>query len=91
MVEQCTHMDQVDWNVQPSAQGCEECLQLGDKWIHLRECLSCGHIGCCDSSRNKHATRHFKQTHHPIIKSFEPGENWLWCYEDELMMEPSYS
>ena len=84
----CSHLDQIR-EVVPSANGCEECLKMGDDWFHLRECLTCGHIGCCDSSKNKHATKHFSQTHHPIIQSFQPGEDWLWCYEDEIMMEPS--
>jgi uncharacterized UBP type Zn finger protein len=84
----CSHWDQIR-EVTPSANGCEECLKMGDNWVHLRECLTCGHIGCCDSSKNKHATQHFKLTRHPIIQSFELGENWLWCYEDEIMIEPS--
>lgn len=88
MVNECSHLDQVH-DVTPRADGCEECLKSGDSWVHLRECMTCGHIGCCDSSPNQHATKHFGQTRHPIIKSFEPGENWLWCYEDELMIEPS--
>jgi uncharacterized UBP type Zn finger protein len=63
---QCVHLDQIN-DVTPSAQGCEECLQMGDTWVHLRECLTCGHIGCCDSSKNKHATRHFHATEHPLV------------------------
>ncbi|MCS6303060.1 MAG: UBP-type zinc finger domain-containing protein [Nitrospira sp.] len=58
----------------------------GDTWVYLRLCLSCGHVGCCDSSKNTHATKHFHKTHHPIVRSFEPGEHWRWCYADELMM-----
>lgn len=84
----CTHLDQIR-GVTPSAQGCEDCLQTGDSWVHLRECLICGHVGCCDSSRNKHATRHFHATGHPIMRSFEPGEHWLWCYVDQVMLEPA--
>lgn len=83
---QCRHLDQVQ-DVKTDAEGCEECLRSGDEWVHLRQCLSCGHVGCCDSSKNKHATGHFRQTGHPIVRSFEPGETWLWCYEDEVMME----
>lgn len=64
-------------------KGCEECLQLGDSWVHLRRCLHCGHVGCCDSSKNKHATRHFHETRHPVVQSFEPGETWKWCYVHE--------
>jgi uncharacterized UBP type Zn finger protein len=83
MAKRCTHESEIR-EVQPSTQGCEECLQMGDKWVHLRICLSCGHVGCCDSSKNKHATGHFHTTHHPIVQSFEPGEDWRWCYVDEV-------
>src|SRR4028119_76549 len=86
-MQTCTHLDQIR-DVKPSAQGCEEFLQMGDSWVHLRECLSCGHVGCCDSSKNKHATKHFRATEHPIVKSFQPGEDWIWCYVDEVVMEP---
>lgn len=82
----CTHLDQIR-NVKPSASGCEECLKTKDQWVHLRMCLTCGHVGCCDSSKNKHATKHFRATGHPIIRSIEPGEDWRWCYPDELFME----
>ena len=68
-------------------KGCEECLAKGDTWVHLRLCLQCGHVGCCDSSKNKHATKHFHATKHPVIRSFEPGERWLWCYVDEKGIE----
>ena len=81
----CDHTDQIR-DVQPSAQGCEECLQMGDTWFHLRECLSCGHVGCCDQSKNKHATQHFHSTGHPILRSFQPGEDWRWCYVDEVLV-----
>ena len=83
----CTHLDQIG-DIQSSAQGCEECLQTGDTWVHLRECLVCGHIGCCDSSKNKHATKHFHVTDHPLLRSFQPGDNWIWCYVDEVVMMP---
>jgi uncharacterized UBP type Zn finger protein len=82
----CEHVDQVR-DVTPSAQGCEDCLRTGDQWVHLRLCLTCGHVGCCDSSPNRHATAHFHATEHPVIASFEPGEEWWWCYPDELFME----
>jgi uncharacterized UBP type Zn finger protein len=81
----CAHLDQIR-NVQPSAEGCEECLHSGSRWVHLRLCLSCGHVGCCDSSPNKHARRHFGETSHPIVRSFETGENWRWCYVDEAYL-----
>ena len=82
----CTHLVQIGV-VKPSALGCEDCLRIGDDWVHLRICLSCGHVGCCDSSKNKHATKHFKKSGHPIIKSFQPGEEWGWCFVDELFFE----
>lgn len=84
--QSCTHLDQIR-DVKPSAPGCEECLKMKDRWVHLRMCLTCGHVGCCDSSKNKHATKHFRATGHPIIRSIEPGEDWRWCYPDELFME----
>jgi uncharacterized UBP type Zn finger protein len=70
-------------DVTPNTDGCEECLKMGDEWVHLRLCLSCGHVGCCDDSKNKHATKHFRKTKHPIIRSLEPGEEWRWCFVDE--------
>ncbi len=78
----CRHLAGVD-SVPAINQGCEECLKLGMDWVHLRLCLSCGHVGCCDSSPGRHATRHFHATNHPIVASFEPGERWAWCYIDE--------
>ena len=83
----CTHLDQIN-DVTPSAQGCEECLRTGDTWVHLRECLVCGHVGCGDSSKNKHATQHFRSTSHPLVQSVQPGAGWIWCYVDEVVMEP---
>jgi uncharacterized UBP type Zn finger protein len=68
-------------------EGCEECLASGDTWVHLRLCEECGHVGCCDSSKNKHATKHYHATRHPVIRSLEPGENWKWCYADETIWE----
>jgi uncharacterized UBP type Zn finger protein len=82
----CTHLDQVR-EVTPSAKGCEECLKAGARWVHLRMCLWCGHVGCCDASKNKHATKHFHATKHAIMRSIEPGETWGWCYVDEVMFE----
>jgi uncharacterized UBP type Zn finger protein len=84
----CTHLDQIK-DVKPrTPEGCEECLELGDTWVHLRLCLTCGHVGCCDASRNKHTTKHFHATDHPIIQSFERGEDWIWCYVDQVYLEP---
>ena len=71
--------------VEPSGPGCKECLETGGRWVHLRVCMSCGHVGCCDSSPGKHATGHHQETGHPVIRSAEPGETWGWCYVDELM------
>ena len=86
MADTCTHLNLVQ-DVTPSASGCEECLQLGDRWVHLRLCRICGHVGCCDSSKNKHASEHAFAINHPIAASFEPGENWAWCYFDQVMLE----
>ncbi len=83
----CSHLDQIR-DPSPNTGGCEECLKTGDLWVHLRLCETCGHVGCCDSSKNRHATKHFRQTKHPIMRSLEPGENWGWCYVDEVMIEP---
>jgi uncharacterized UBP type Zn finger protein len=80
----CTHVSAL--GAEPQArtpEGCEECLKLGTRWVHLRLCLSCGHVGCCDSSPEKHATGHYQETGHPVMRSFEPGESWRWCYLDE--------
>lgn len=86
---ECAHLDQVR-DVDPvTPDGCEECLKMGTGWVHLRMCLSCGHIGCCDQSQGKHATKHFHGTKHPLIRSYEPGEDWGWCYVDELFIEPA--
>jgi hypothetical protein len=71
----------------PSAAGCEDCLKTGDSWVHLRICLICGHVGCCDQSKNKHATKHFHASGHPIIQSIEPGEDWRWCYVDQILLD----
>jgi uncharacterized UBP type Zn finger protein len=86
MAEVCTHLDQIH-KVKPKTKGCEECLKIGAEWVHLRLCLSCGHVGCCDTSDGRHATKHFHDTKHPIVRSLERGENWMWCYVDEVMFE----
>ncbi len=85
--ETCEHLQKTNQNIHGNTSGCEECEKTGDKWVHLRLCLSCGHVGCCDSSKNKHATKHFHKTNHPVIKSYEPQENWKWCYVDEVIAE----
>ena len=81
----CTHLDHVH-AVTPGTQGCQECLESGSRWVHLRVCLECGHVGCCDSSPGKHATQHHHATGHPVVRSIEPGETWGWCYEDRVML-----
>ncbi len=82
----CTHVSSLD-PVAARSTGCEDCLKIGSGWVHLRLCLQCGHVGCCDSSPNRHATKHFHATAHPIIVSYEPGEQWAWCYVDDEAME----
>ena len=86
MAIQCTHLEGIQ-DVTPSARGCEECLQSGDVWLHLRICRTCGHVGCCDDSPNRHATKHFHSTGHPIIEGYDPSEGWGWCYVDEVMFD----
>ena len=82
----CSHLDMIH-DVSPSADGCEDCLKIGGRWVHLRMCMTCGHAGCCDSSPNRHATAHVHATGHPIVTSLEPGETWLWCYVDKVVLE----
>jgi tellurite resistance protein TerC len=82
----CPHRDQIT-NAQPTDSGCTKCKAMGDKWVQLRTCMTCGHVGCCDSSRNRHATRHFEETSHPIMRSMEKGENWKWCYVDRTIID----
>ncbi len=87
----CSHTDTIAVTELPSEiEGCVECLKTGGRWVHLRMCQSCGHIGCCDNSPGRHATAHFAETSHPIIRSAEPGEDWSWCYVDEVafVVEP---
>ena len=83
----CTHLDTITVTELPaSVEGCEDCLREGGVWMHLRICLGCGHVGCCDSSPGAHATAHARSTGHPIIRSLQPGEEWCWCFEDELAL-----
>ncbi|MEU8584351.1 UBP-type zinc finger domain-containing protein [Streptomyces abikoensis] len=86
----CAHLAQTAHEVTPSTtEGCEDCLRIGATWVHLRECLTCGHIGCCDSSPHHHATTHARENAgHDVARSFEPGETWAWCYEDEVLLLP---
>jgi uncharacterized UBP type Zn finger protein len=83
MASECSHLNQVRV-VQPGKHVCEDCVKIGDHWVHLRLCLTCGHVACCDSSKNKHATKHFRSTNHPLVRSIEPGEAWVWCYVDQI-------
>jgi uncharacterized UBP type Zn finger protein len=83
----CTHLDEIEVTELPAeVAGCEECLEIGGKWLHLRICLECGHVGCCDDSPNRHATAHAHEASHPIIRSLEPGEDWSWCYVDNVFL-----
>lgn len=82
----CSHLETVA-DVTPAGDGCEDCLKIGSTWVNLRLCMSCGHVGCCDSSPNRHATAHFLSTSHPLIRSYEPGQDWWWCYVDEMGFE----
>jgi uncharacterized UBP type Zn finger protein len=87
MADMCAHLDDIK-DVTPSGNGCVDCLALGRRdWVHLRVCQTCGHVGCCDQSPLRHATAHYRQVGHPIIRSFEPGEDWYYCYVDDLMFE----
>ena len=87
-MKRCSHTDSIQVTELPAeVAGCEDCLKTGDVWLHLRICLTCGHVGCCDSSRYEHATKHFHRTKHPIVQSIEPSESWKWCYADEVLIE----
>src|ERR1041385_2846169 len=83
MAQSCSHIKQIKFK-STDTDVCEDCIKTGDTWVHLRLCLECGNVGCCDSSKNKHATKHFHRSKHPLIRSIEPGEAWIWCYVDEI-------
>lgn len=85
MSNKCHHLNQVKFT-STDIDVCEECVKMGDTWVHLRLCMECGKVGCCDSSKNKHATKHFHQSKHPLMRSIEPGESWMWCYVDEMIV-----
>lgn len=87
MANICEHFKEIKTHA-GNTDGCEECLKSGDSWVHLRICLGCGHVGCCDQSKNRHATKHFLATQHPMMRSGEPGDTWGWCYVDEEMFDP---
>ncbi len=84
MNAQCTHLDQIK-ATSTDKDYCEDCVKMGGTWVHLRMCLECGHVACCDASPNRHATRHFRQSKHPLMRSVEPGEHWIWCFVDETV------
>jgi uncharacterized UBP type Zn finger protein len=85
MAEICSHLDQIDLQVKPSStEGCSECLRTGGSWVHLRMCMTCGEVGCCNDSPNRHASKHAESSGHAIIRSREPGEDWFYCFEDDL-------
>ena len=84
MPQSCNHLEQIHVT-RVGKHVCEDCIKTGDSWVHLRMCLTCGHVGCCDSSPNKHASMHYGRTDHPLVRSAEPGESWVWCYADEIM------
>jgi uncharacterized UBP type Zn finger protein len=83
MRTKCKHTKKIK-DVSPQSHGCEECKKTGDSWVYLRMCMTCGQVGCCDASENTHARKHFEKTGHPIVKSLESGENWMWCYIDRI-------
>lgn len=83
----CSHLSALTKLIPAAEYACPECVALGNTWVHLRVCQECGHVGCCDQSKSKHATKHFRATQHPVIISAEPGEQWAWCYVDEQMAE----
>lgn len=87
MAQSCTHLDQIA-HTEVTKSVCEDCEKISGQWVHLRMCLVCGHVGCCDSSPNRHATAHFHESGHPLVRSAEPGETWIWCYEDEVALQP---
>ena len=84
-MDDCTHLDQIQVDIPEDVEGCEDCLPIGARWVHLRVCRSCGHVGCCDSSPNKHASAHAGASGHPIVSSLQPHEEWSYCYEDDLL------
>jgi hypothetical protein len=86
MNEGCEHVDEIK-NASPTGPGCVECMANNGRWVHLRRCATCGHIGCCDSSPGRHSRKHAHSAHHPIIQSYEPGEDWLYCFVDDLMFD----
>lgn len=89
-VKECAHFDQIKVVTPSTTKGCTDCLKAGDPWVYLRICRTCGYVGCCDKSKNKHISKHNKETHHPIIQSFQPNETWMYCYIDNLLWNIEY-
>jgi len=87
MNDACTHIQSVATVRQPTRRECEECVKMGSRWVHLRTCQTCGVTLCCDSSPNRHTTKHTRLTHHPVVASAEPGERWMYCYPDDAFAE----
>ena len=85
MAAACTHLNQARVST-TDKRFCEDCIRTGDRWVHLRLCLTCGYVGCCDSSKNRHATKHFQEQQHPLVRSIEAGEAWIWCYQDNAIV-----
>jgi len=85
----CAHVDRLPEVLPSTKEGCEDCIREGTRWVHLRECLSCGHVGCCDNSPRRHATAHWDTVRHAVVRSFQPDEEWAWCYPDELFLLPA--
>lgn len=87
--KECSHLDLIDPDVEPEADVCQQCVALGDEWPRLRMCLVCGHVGCCEEAKNQHALMHYQETGHPLVKPLnEAGMNWIWCYEDDALLDP---
>jgi uncharacterized UBP type Zn finger protein len=85
MTTVCSHLETIEFTELPARiEGCEECLKIGARWVHLRMCMECGKVGCCEDSPNRHASKHAHEASHPIIRSAEPGEDWSWCYVDNV-------
>lgn len=87
MPDTCSHIDAATPPPSTPDRACPACVEAGDRWVHLRVCLTCGHVGCCDSSPNRHASGHWRETGHPVVQSIEPGESWVWCYQDRVFAE----
>jgi uncharacterized UBP type Zn finger protein len=90
MPDRCSHTDRIEIVPPEEVEGCEECLKTGDRWVHLRACLTCGKVGCCDSSPNRHSRKHAAECDHPVIASAQPGEDWCWCFVDEVMFRVDF-